>query len=227
MKKYLICLLLSPLFAVAQEQPPASLLLGLSVNNTVTGAAPSDQYSNNPSSTYIFPEVHVVGDIRLAENTALMLRLEAGLTFLQVKYTLEGTNGYTDYRTAYKMNEMVFTINPQLLYRFTGDKHAKFYVAAGPSVSAVSAGNNNTQMSSIQGAAYYLSGTEYDSTSWSSFAGNLKAGCFIGDRFDVFIDFVKPFAVGKPSTFFDSSLYNPSETTKQSIFKIGVNYRLF
>jgi hypothetical protein len=224
MKKYLLCLLLCPLFAAAQ-QPDASLLLGLSINSTTTGVAPNSVYTNRPNSSFVFPEVHILGDIPLAKNTGLWFRLEGGLTYVQVKYTLQGGNGTTSYRSDFKVNEVRFNLNPQLLYRFTDNKHAGFYVAAGPGVSAITADNNKTDMSSYQSGIYTASVTEDYSTSWLSFAGNIKAGCFIGDRYDVYLDFVKPFAVGQPTDFLDFNDESPSKTTKQYIFKIGVNYR--
>jgi hypothetical protein len=227
-KKYLLWLLLSPLCAMGQQKPGNdnfTLSLGLSLNNTVTGVATTDQYSNRPTSFFIFPEFHVLGDLAFSKNNDLRLRLEATATFIQANYTLHGDNGYSAYMSAYKVNETAIAINPQLLYLFSNANNHKFYAAAGVSISGISAGNNNTRTQSIQGGPYYLSGTDFDLISWYSFAATLSGGYSINDKFDIFINFTKPFAV-LGGSFLDFGVYSPAETSDQYIFKIGVNYRM-
>lgn len=225
MKKYLLGLLLCPLFALAQqtEVVKPTLYLGLSINSTTTTAAAASKYNNTQNSTYLFPEAHIAGDLNVFKNSPLLLRLEGGLTFIQNKYNLTGTNGYTAYTDAYKVNQVVATFTPQLLYRFKGNTNKRFYSGVGLSLSGISGGVHINQMSLVQGASYYLSGQQYESKGWMRMGGNLKAGMLAG-KFDVYVDYNKAFVVQGP--MFTFGTFNPDQTEHQYIFKIGVNYRI-
>ena len=80
-------------------------------------------------------------------------------------------------------------------------------------------------MASIQGAPYYNSGEAYDAISMTRIGGNLKAG-FVTGRLDVYIDYNKALTVSGGGSILGFGVYNPSQTTDQSIYKIGINYRL-
>lgn len=226
---FLFIMLLIPFLSKAATTVDTSRkrrFLGLSLNYTTTGIANKDGISYDGRSFYISPELHYGSNIIINKKSrALFIRLEATATYNSVDYSIYYPSSGTPYSIQYDIHEFILGYNPQLLYIFHHKNNVKIYAAAGVGLYLVSAGNNQRQTAYPSNIPSYEVGTSYDSQSWYSFGFTSKLGYLFHNRWDAYVSYIGP-SVVTDANLLGISPYDPAETGKQSVIKIGINYTL-
>ena len=198
----------------ARAHSTTRLYVGVAANVTQVNFTGQSDFTTK--SSYTFPMINVGADIFLNKDVGnLLIRINLGVTRNSSSFTASNTTTFgTSTYSAFKFDQVVAVLNPQLLYNVYNQNSFKLYLALGVAGNFSAYSNQQDYVTSSSLGGTTTTRTVTDDLRAFYVGGTGKVGIVLNNKIDIYAGYALP------STIVAGSAY----AVQSQSYHLGVNY---
>lgn len=202
-----------PVEFTARAHSTTRLYVGAAANITQVNFTGQSDFTTKTS--YTFPMINVGADIFLNKDVGnLLIRINLGVTRNNSSFTASNTTTFgTSTYSAFKFDQIMAVLNPQLLYNVYNQNSFKLYLALGVAGNFSAYSNRQDYVTSSSLGGTTTTRTVTDDLLGFYVGGTGKVGIVLNNKIDIYAGYALP------STIVGGTAY----TVQSQSYHVGVN----